>query len=63
MSWLQASGGECGWSGAGPELVTSANWSSAMVSMINDLMLGQRNGTPWGGVREAAQESAVLLQH
>jgi len=34
-----------------------------MVSMINDLILGQRNGTPWGGVHEAAQESAVLLQH
>lgn len=48
---------------ARPELVTSANWSSAMVSMINDLILGQRNGTPQGGVRKAARESAVLLQH
>ena len=34
-----------------------------MVSMINDLILGQRNGTPQGGIRKAARESAVLLQH
>lgn len=34
-----------------------------MVSMINDLILGQRSGTPRGAIREAARESAVLLRH
>lgn len=61
MSWLQAGGSECGWSSARPELVTSANWSSAMVSMINDLILGQRNGTPQGGIHKAARESTMLF--
>lgn len=51
---------KCGWVDAWPELVTSANWSWAMVSVINDLILSQKgeekgkqcqkHSTPWEGV-------------